>query len=602
MKVLLDGIEVALPAITPLDLNSIERVEVIRGPQAAAIYGSDAIGGVIQIFTKRGEPNVARPQVDGRVALGIIQTPYDGFGGVLRQNYAASVHGGGTDVSYNLGGGYSHTGDWLPNGELSKQSNPSFYGGMHFGHGIVAVDLSGRYYTQNNPAVADPGLTATGLSFFSAPARQHQQVQNHTVGARLGIAPLPWWQHTISLGLDRYTLDDFNTGPRFTYPGDTLLLVLNQNRTKTSIGYNTSVHGSLGNALSGSLTAGFDHYSLPATQFISIGALNTTGAIKTDPNLPFSVSRTITNNTGFFTQAQLGYRDALFLTAGLRAEKNSDFGDSLGTPVSPQGGMTYVRQFQGATLKLRGSWGRAIRPPAPGLKFATPGGAGGITLPNPVLGPERQQGWDAGIDGVFGGHGSLSFTFYNQIAEDLIQSVSLPSDSVPTTQNQNVGRVKNTGIEIEGTLFIGVLTLKAQYGYARSRIEQLAPGYTGDLQVGDQALATPKHTAGAALTFAPPTGTTLTAGLAYVGSWRNYDYFAQFSCYGGTGPCQASNRDYIVSYPGFVRLSAGVSQQLTSLVSAFLQVDNLSNNEAFELDDLSPVMGRITTLGLQLRY
>ena len=66
-----------------------------------------------------------------------------------------------------------------------------------------------------------------------------------------------------------------------------------------------------------------------------------------------------------------------------------------------------------------------------------------------------------------------------------------------TTQFQNVGRVKNTGVEVEGALRVGALQFKGQYGYARSRIAQLAPNYTGDLRVGDQSRSTPTHTAGA---------------------------------------------------------------------------------------------------------
>src|SRR6185437_12426233 len=57
MKVYLDGIEAASFTAAGVDPSSIDRIEVIRGPEAAAIYGSDAIDGVIQVFTKRGDVN-----------------------------------------------------------------------------------------------------------------------------------------------------------------------------------------------------------------------------------------------------------------------------------------------------------------------------------------------------------------------------------------------------------------------------------------------------------------------------------------------------------------------------------------------------------------
>ncbi|MGJ8868590.1 TonB-dependent receptor plug domain-containing protein, partial [Salmonella enterica] len=52
-KIYLDGIEVANPLlVTQLDPNRVARVEVIRGPQGAALYGADAISGVVNILTR----------------------------------------------------------------------------------------------------------------------------------------------------------------------------------------------------------------------------------------------------------------------------------------------------------------------------------------------------------------------------------------------------------------------------------------------------------------------------------------------------------------------------------------------------------------------
>jgi outer membrane receptor protein involved in Fe transport len=203
---------------------------------------------------------------------------------------------------------------------------------------------------------------------------------------------------------------------------------------------------------------------------------------------------------------------------------------------------------------------------------------------------------------LFREHGSLSVTYYNQTAEDLIQFVQLQSGSPPTYQYQNVGRVKNTGVEVEGVANVGLLHLKGQYGYARSLVEQLGPNYSGDLQVGDQTLISPKHTAGGSLMIYPVGGTTVTAGITYVGGWTAYDILALERCFGGTGPCQSSFRGYHTAYPGFVKLSATISQQFTRQVVAFVSVDNLNNNEAYEVQNSVPVMGRITTLGFRMHY
>ena len=603
MKVFVDGVEAASLSLTTVDPNSIARVEVVRGPQAAAIYGSDAIGGVIQIFTKRGDPALIRPQVEAGASVGVLQTPYDGFNGVLRQSYSASMRGG-SELSYNFGGGYTRTADYLPAGEVSEQSNPSVYGGMHLDRGIITADVSGRYYTHNVPIVANPALAGTGDVFYSKPFFEPQQYQNQTVGTRLGVAPTRWWRHAVAAGVDRVSQDQTQTKPRLTTPDDTLLSVFNQNRSKTSIGYNTSVFGPLSRSISGSITLGFDHYSLSFTRFSTFGALNTAGTIQTAAGSSIDALRAVTTNTGYFAQAQVSLEDAFFLTGGVRAEQNSNFGDSLGTPISPRVGISYVRTMGPGAIKVRGSWGRALRAPDPGLKLASVS-TSSVQLANPLLGPERQHGWDAGIDATMGSRASLSVTFYHQIATDLIQSVELESTPVRLFQVQNVGRVKNTGVEVEGMMQAGPIQLKAQYGYARARIEKLGANYTGDLRPGDQALTTPRHTAGAFASATPVDGMTVTAGMTYVGSWHDYDWVGMFSCFAGTGPCPSdlsTLRGFITEYPGFAKINIGVTQQLTGFLSGFIGVDNLTNNEAYEASNFSPTVGRITTIGLRARY
>jgi outer membrane receptor protein involved in Fe transport len=119
--------------------------------------------------------------------------------------------------------------------------------------------------------------------------------------------------------------------------------------------------------------------------------------------------------------------------------------------------------------------------------------------------------------------------------------------------------------------------------------------------VGDQPEKVPTHTAGATLTVTPAGGTTLTAGLTYVGSYRRYDGLASIRCSGGTGPCRA-RRDYFVAYPGFAKLNATVSQRFTREIEGFLTVDNLTNNQEKESYTLVGVIGRVTMAGFHVTY
>ena len=101
-KVLLDGIPLNDPSspsrafdFSTLTVDNIERVEILRGPQST-LYGSDAIGGVINIITRRGEG----PRRFRFMTLG-------GRYGTFQQT--ANVSGSTEDVYYSLGGSFLET-------------------------------------------------------------------------------------------------------------------------------------------------------------------------------------------------------------------------------------------------------------------------------------------------------------------------------------------------------------------------------------------------------------------------------------------------------------------------------------------------------------
>ena len=595
MKVYIDGIEVANRGYAAIDPASIERVEVIRGPQAATVYGSDAIGGVMQVFTKRGDSTSVGVQVSASTALGALQTPYTGYGSTLHQRYSASARGAGAHFTYSLGGSYTRVGDWIPEG---AQSLPSLFGGIHVDQGSFSLDLSARFYQQNRTAAFNPLFAGTGFAYFSKPSYQQYRYTEATFGARLTWAPTSWFRQHLAIGVDRFSLDGEQTQPRLTTPADTLLFVYDDEEPKRFIAYNASMWGSINRHLVGSITAGVDHYDLRSTLYSSFDAQNIEGTI----GGTVTGDRSEVTNTGYFGQAQLTYRSALSLTAGVRAEQNSSLGTDFGTHVSPRVGLAYAAGREATTIKFRASYGEATRPPGPGLSQFRVGAAGSFQLANTNLGPERQTGWDAGFDLAFGSRASLSATYYDQHAEDLIQSVLVGSGAPLLYQFQNVGGVRNKGLELEGMLDLHAARLKGQFAIASSRIETLAPGYTGDLRVGDRPLALPKYTAGASITLSVLPRTTMSGAFTYVGNFTNYDYIARFACFGGTAACRASGRDYLISYPGFVKVDLSVTRQLTPWLSGFVAVQNVGNNGATEYANTIAVMGRLSMVGMEVEY
>src|SRR5205823_4840672 len=102
------------------------RVEILRGPQGSTIYGSDASGGVLQIFTKKGQAGLAAPRLNVTMSAGEIQSAWVGKT-TVQQDHALELVGCGPDMSYRLGASYFGQGAWLP--DLQTHNN-SLTGGL----------------------------------------------------------------------------------------------------------------------------------------------------------------------------------------------------------------------------------------------------------------------------------------------------------------------------------------------------------------------------------------------------------------------------------------------------------------------------------------
>jgi outer membrane receptor protein involved in Fe transport len=224
-----------------------------------------------------------------------------------------------------------------------------------------------------------------------------------------------------------------------------------------------------------------------------------------------------------------------------------------------------------------------------------------VQLANPLLGPERQSGWDAGADVYFGTRGSLGLTYYDQTVKDLIDAVN-PTASAFTLQWQNVGRIKNSGWELEGQLAWGLVRLGGTFSIANSTVRSLSPTYSGAYQIGDRVNGVSRYSGGVSLTITPTPRTTVTGGLTHVGAWRSSDVIALFGVFFDGQPFRGSARDYWIRYPAFTKINVGVTQVLTSQLSAFARVENVGNVLAVERDNLTTPMGRVSLLGGQLHY
>jgi len=201
--VLVDGVKVGSATLgtTPwadLPIQQIERIEVVRGPRSS-LYGSKAIGGVIQIFTRRGGGDLT-PRVT--VTGGSFNTAA----------ISGGLSGGGEHAWFNLSGDFAQTdgfnacygqiapfagcGVFEPDRDAATQLGGSARLGYRFSE-RAEIDLS--YLGANTTADFD------GTRFSGNRSRSAQQVY----GARTRLVPFTPWVVTLAAGysLDKYTAD-----------------------------------------------------------------------------------------------------------------------------------------------------------------------------------------------------------------------------------------------------------------------------------------------------------------------------------------------------------------------------------------------------------
>ena len=206
-----------------LPLAQIERIEVLRGP-AAAIYGSDAMGGVVQIFTRKG--------VDG------APLPYAelGFGSYRSSKAAAGLTGGSNGLTYAINLADERSRGWdvypgnkyTPNPDKDGYANSSASVNLGYKAGIHSIDASLRYnrlktrYDQSAAPFDDYDIVDTStaslkwsaqwsdmyrsvvqVSHTEMDADRHTDTPESAKGKSDGLL----WQNIWTLGANRFNVD-----------------------------------------------------------------------------------------------------------------------------------------------------------------------------------------------------------------------------------------------------------------------------------------------------------------------------------------------------------------------------------------------------------
>ncbi len=474
--------------------SDIERIEIVKGAAATTLYGSEASAGVIQIFTKKGDPG--RPRwtfqtdhgLDWVQPFGSEQRPYVGLDPWLKTAYSTrntlSVRGGGDAIRYFASGAYD-TGegvlpddgetraavrvnlDLQPLADLGIQINSSFtehsLTTTQSGNTGMGIPLNAFRAPNNSFGSADPAVISQLLDSDAAQENTHL-----TLGVTANWAPYERLTQRVTLGLDRIANRATQYRPfGFVLDPEGVISDIRWSSRTLTADYAGSLGWLTSEILAGTFSWGAQTITTDEATVDSYGrgfpgpgkhTLSSTA----ERFVYGTESRYVSG--GFFLQNLFGFRDRVFLTLGARADGTSTFGENLGLQVYPKASLSWVlseEPFWGAgwgEVKLRAAYGLAGRAPGAfdAVRTWNPGSFGGESsfLPgnvgNPDLGPEKTREIEAGFDASwFEGRLSAEVTYYDQVTRDALFNVAqIPTRGFTGSQLENVGRITNRGLEV----------------------------------------------------------------------------------------------------------------------------------------------------------
>ena len=396
--VLIDGIKVGsvTSGTTPfqlIPLDQVERVEIIRGPQSS-LYGSEAIGGVIQIFTRKGgredKPSVTLDAGGGS---------YDTY------RASGSVSGKWKNSWYTLG-----SSQFGSQGFNARQPTPGPFGvNQPDKDGYLNTALNARlgHRFDNNAEVEAFFIRAEGKNEYDGTFQNKTEFVEQTVGTTAGMNIVENWRSILRLGQSRDDGDNFA-------PNGTFSSSFNSTR------WNASWLNEVALSDDHQLVIGSD-YRLD----------------QVDGSTAYNESSRY--DAGIFTELHSRILDNHFINASVRGDKNEAFGEQLT-------GNFGWRYNGGYGISPFASFGNAFKAPTFNQLYF-PG------FGNPSLKAEQSTSFEAGLAGD---HDWLQWEVraYHTNIDNLIVTVTNPVTFLSSAEN--VGKAQIDGIEAEiGTQWMG---------------------------------------------------------------------------------------------------------------------------------------------------
>lgn len=533
--VLVDGIPLNEPGGTfnfnTLTTENVERVEVVRGANSA-LFGSDAMSSVVQIFTRRGLAEGGPPRVSAQVDGGSYGTVHA----------SASAAGTGGRFDYSLGAARLSTSNNVPNNDFDN-TTLSAHVGTSVGanatiRGLVRAEL-GR--------VGTPGQTLYGRPDLDAFYEHNDVVGGATFDQRVSrvFHQRAIYSHTSSRQASTNLNEDAPYTP--TYGGRVAPFEFSDftfdSRTRLHRHYASYQADWL---VAGGGRAGRHHITALADWNGERAEL--------EDRMSGELVRASRDNVGAAIQHQLLWR-RLSTTAGVRVERNENFG----TAVVPRGSAVMTLRQGNATVgatSVRGAAGLGIKEPTVLQNFSL----SPYFLGNPDLQPERARSLEVGVDQRLADDRiKLEATWFDSRYRNII---GLRSTGSFTSTYFNIGVTQARGAEL-GAEFapIDSVRLRAGYTFVDSAIVESTSAFSPVFAVGQWAFRRPRHSG-----FVQGSWTLQQVTLDVSGSLLGRFVDSDFS----------SLEPPILENAGRATLDARLSYRLAPHVTGLLAIDNVT--------------------------
>ena len=469
VKVLIDGIDIGdsgAPAgavdFGQLVTSDIEKIEVLRGPQSG-LYGSDAIGGVIAITTKKGSGPLKA-------------TAYAEGGSFKTFNQAAGLSGSFERFDYAFNASHYRSADMPVTPSYMVPAGTSAIGNLYDNQtystklGVDATDnlrfnLIGRYTNARLNYSNDNSATFPGKTF----ATQSTANNHDFYGRAESVVKLFDGRFTNTFGLN-YT----------DHSRD------NQDPGGSVVPYkaNRKDYNWLGNFV-----------VMPGQ--ILVAGLNRQEDWASTPN----IASVRTGNTGGFVELQSEFFKRLFVVANVRHDKHDAFGDHDTWRVAP----AFIVPV--TDTKLKASYGTGFHAPTLYQLY----GVGSFNyVGNPLLKPETSTGYDYGFEQpVLDGRLQFGATYFHNNITNLINGVFTPVNTYV-----NVGQAVTYGAELFAAATISK-DLRARIDYTRTTAL--------DAVANTELLRRPRYKTSLTADWQPIERLTIAPTVIYLGRWMDVD-------------------------------------------------------------------------------